>query len=241
MANTTPGDIEKSSLSEEIKRELKVLRNAPTMFNAMDLIPSECTWYILLEDMERYVRQVAEEFLGREEIRTVTIEPGLKGSRVPRTYIWLKRDSKHLVDKSRTVSADLVINPQMDRYSDELKRFADRFAPTHRDDGSEISRKKLIQIVQNIRDDHSIVGIPVDIVRVLQRLFDSDNRGFQDAYGSEKGARRCRVEVACKYNNKGERLALTAFKVTKYLEGSRGSRVDNRPIPRFTDRRYEDD
>lgn len=239
MANNT----NETQLSAEVKRQLEVLRNSPTIFNALDLIPSECTWYITAEDMERYVRKVAEEFLGREEIRFVTIEGSLKGSRAPHAYIWLRKDSKHLVsDRNRNVNANnMVMNPVIEQYSEELKRFADRFAPTHRDDGTEISRKKRIRLLDNGERDKNIKAMPVDLSRILERIFDSENRGFQDAYGSDRPARRCRIDVSCKYRKNDERNALLGFKVVKSLEGARGGRPNNRPIVSFSERRSYDD
>lgn len=238
MTNT---DIQKAPLSEEIKRQLAVLRQATTMFNAMNLIPSECSWYITAEDMEKHVLRVAEEFLGKGEVKMVTIEAGLKNSRVPRTYIWLKKDSKHLVDKSKSGNTGMVINPKVDRFSDELRRFADQFAPTQREDGSEISRKKRIRLMENTRGDKTIVAIPIDLTRILGRMFDAENRAFQDTYGSDVVARRCLIRGECKYTNRGDRPTLSAIKVTKYFEGVRDSHGNNRPMVNFRDRDNDDD
>lgn len=230
-------EVKNAPLSEEIKRQLMTMRQATTMFNVLNLIPSECAWYISAEKMEEYVLKVAEEFLGKGEIKMVTIEAGLKGSRAPRTYIWMKKDSRHLVDKSKSGSnSNMVISPRVDRFSDDLRKFADQFAPTKREDGSDISRKKRIRLMENTKGDKTITAIPVDLTRILGRIFDEENRGFQDTYGSDVPARRCLIRGECKYTTKNDRTTLTAIKVTKYFEGVR-DHSNNRPMVNF---RYSD-
>lgn len=237
----TNQDIQKAPINDQMKRALKALRQAPVFHNIMDLVPSACTWNIPIDNMETYVLTTAQEWLGKEEVKMVTIDPALKGRR-PVAYVWLRKDSRHLVDASKSKNTNLVISPKVERFSDELKKFADQFAPTEREDGTPISRKKRIDIRENERGDKSIVAVSVDINRILYRIFDVDNRGFLDMFGADATSRKCSLDCVCRYSKRGtNERELSYIIVTKRFDG--GMRKFDRPKARnsFRDSRREDE
>lgn len=240
MANN---DVKNANIPESVKRDMATLRQAPVMHNILNLIPSECSWYIEASDMEKYVLKVADEFLGSGEVRMVTIDPGYKSSAVPTTCIWLKKDSKHLVDNTKSNGSQMVITPHVDKFSEQLKRFCDQFAPQQRDDGTPISRKKRIVLVNNANQsgDRSIIGVRIDLTRVIARIFDVENRSFSDTYGADTPARRCNLNCKAIYNKNDDRPRLIAIRVTKRFDDMRGDRRNSRPIPSFKNNRNDDD
>ena len=227
------------------ERQLKVLKQAPVMFNMLDLVPSECTWYLSANDLEKHIYNMAAQYLGSNEITMVTLERGLKETRRPLCYLWIKKNSKHLVDR-RERDDKLVFTPTMERYSDDLKRFAEQFALNRQDDGTPINRKKLIRILKNDGGDSSIVAIPLDLNRVLQRLFDTENKGFIDTYGNgqDVSARRCWIKCKGIYDRRSDgRGQLQTIMVTKFFDGGRNNHGRPHPVGMFKDRddRYDDD
>lgn len=234
-------DIASANINDSMKRQLELLRKSPTFFNILGLTPTEVTWTIDLESMEKYVKETAERYLGNE-VRMATIDPTSR-TREPMCHIWLKADSKHLVDSSRgNGSNDQVFAPKVSRFSDELKRFADQFAPTENPDGTPISRKKLIKIKKNDRNlDQSIVAIPISLTRMLKRIFDVENRAFIDTYGSNGSLGRCNLKCSLKYTKKhnGDSV-LSAIRVTKRLDDD-SLRRRPRPIGSFRDSDRDDD
>lgn len=229
-----------NGLSSAIKRQLELLKQAPTFYNMMNLVPSEVTWNVDVEKMEKLVADTAAKYLGADEVRMATIDPTSR-SRAPLCFIWLKENSRHLVDASKGNNSNQVISPKVNRFSEDLKRFADQFAPTERPDGSPISRKKMIQVKSNRYGDKSIVAIPISIERVLKRLFDVENRGFIDTYGAGTAAPRCTLSVSMKYSTKrnGD-LVLSYFRITKKLDTD-GRHGRPRPVGSFNDRDDDED
>jgi hypothetical protein len=216
MATT---DIGNAPINDSMKRQLKTLRQSPVFYNLLSLIPSECTWTLPVEELERYVKETASEFLGKDEVRYVTIDAGPKIE--PRTYVWIKADSRHLVDRSKSNNTNMAITPKVERFSEDLKKFCDQFAPAYREDGSFINRKKRIQIARpSDRTDSSLRAVKVDLTRILLRIFDTDNRAFLDTYGSDTPARRVGLRFKVHWDKKGDRRALSAVSITKYFEGA---------------------
>lgn len=221
------------NVNDAIKRQLKTLQQAPVMFNLLSLIPSECTWTISLQDMENYVLKTAEEFLGRGEVKVVTIEPNSSLKKRPRCFVWISRDSRHLVDRSVSDNS-AVFTPQVDRFSDDLRSFCANFAPSERDDGTPINKKKKrIQITG--ADDSRIVGIVIDINKVINRLFDVENRGFQEAFGRSVPIRPVNLRGTVLTERRGDDNRIVGMKITKYFEGSSTQRRP-KPIKNFGDR-----
>lgn len=231
---------------EAKERQLKVLKQAPVMYNMLNLVPSECTWYISASDLEKHIYNTAAEYLGSSEITMVTLERGIKDNRRPYCYLWIKKNSRHLVER-RERDDRMVFTPAMERYSDDLKRFAEQFAPNRQEDGTPINRKKLIRLLKNENGDNSIVAIQLDLNRILQRLFDTENKGFVDTYGNgqDVNARRCWIRCRGIYDRRSDgRGQLQSIQVTKFLDGGRGNHSRPHPVGMFKDRndrdRYDD-
>ena len=230
----TNKEIENLPVNESVKRQLKTVQQCPVMFNLLNLIPTECTWVVPLRDMENYVLRTAEEFLGRGEVKLVTIEPPAKPTRSPYCYVWISRDSRHLVDRTVTDN-DAVITPQVDRYSQELRDFCNQFAPTEREDGTPINKKKRIRLVGAEGGDRSIVAVVIDLPRVLNRLFDVENRGFQEAFGKDVPIRPCNIRGNIIYERRGDRSEISVLKITKFFEGSRSGHARPKASRAFRD------
>ena len=214
----TLNDINKAPINDQMKAQLKMLRSSPVLYNMLGLVPTECTWTIKVDDMERFVMNIAKQYLGNE-VRMVTIEAGASKNKEPRTYVWLKADSYHLVDTQHGKNPNNVFTPKVDRYSEELKKFADLFAPEYYEDGSPINRKKRIRPLQNARGDKSIMAIPVSLSRVCKTMFDVESRAFQDTFGSDVPILRCSLRCDGTYYKRGDHLELSHITVTKYLPG----------------------
>lgn len=227
-------DIDSASIPAQMKTQLKTLRSAPVFHNMLGVVPTSCSWTIKVDDMERYVYNIAKEYLGNE-VRMVTIEPNQSKTREPYTYVWLKADSTHLVDTKTGRNINNVINVRVDRYSDALKQFADLYAPEYRDDGSYINRKKRIQPLPNSRGDKSIVAIPMSLTRLCRTIFDTEAKSFQETFGSDVPILKCDLHCVVKFIKRGDTMEMTHIVVTKSLPGKSGG---GKPSPRrsFSDR-----
>ena len=229
-----------NGLSSAIKRQLELLKQAPTFYNMMNLVPSEVTWNVDVEKMEKLVADTAAKYLGADEVRMATIDPTSR-SRAPLCFIWLKENSRHLVDTSKGNNSNQVISPKVNRFSEDLKRFADQFAPTERPDGTPINRKKMVQERDpDDRTDKNIKGIVISVSRVLYRVFDVENRAFLDTYGRDVSAPRCELSCKVLMNSMADGTKrVFAFRVTKRVQNSEHRRPSARPA--FRDRQDEDD
>lgn len=221
-------------LSPAIRDQLAIMKQAPVLFNSAGLIPASAGWVLTIEQMEDAIQKTAIQYLGASEVKYVTVNCFNK--REPLACVWLRKDSKHLVDKSAANDPDLLVKVEVSRYSEELKRFADNFAPTHREDGTPINRKKRIQLVREDRGNKDIIAVKVDINLFLARLFDVDNKGFMDTYGQGASARRVVVDCSIIYDNRrnssGEKKPI-AFKIEKSFEGDGLMKGRNKPVPAF--------
>jgi len=227
---------------EAKEHQIKVLKQAPVMYNLLDLVPSECTWYITASDLEKHIYNMACQYLGASEVTMVTLERGLKETRRPYCYLWIKQNSRHLVDR-RERDPNQVFTPTMERYSDDLKRFAEQFAPNRQEDGTPINRKKLIRLLKNENSDKSIVAIVLDLNRILQRLFDTENKSFIDTYGNgpDVNARRCWIRCRGIYDRRSDgRGQIQSIQVTKFFDGGRSNHSRPHPVGQFRDRDNRD-
>lgn len=231
MSNNPNGN----GLNESTKRQLELLRQSPTLFNMLSLTPSAVTYNIDIEKMEQYVADIAAKYLGKEEVRMATIDPQSR-TREPLCYIWLKSDSRHLVDKSDRADSNQVFVPKISKFSDELKRFGEQFCPTERSDGTPINRKKMIQIRKNDKPgDQSIVAVPISLSRMLNRIFDIENRAFIDTYGTGVSAPRCNLKCSLRYVKKRDgNSSLASIQVVKRLDTDSMNRRP-RPVGSFRD------
>jgi hypothetical protein len=225
-------EIDQLNVNDAIKRQLKTVQQAPVMFNMLNLIPTGCEWIISAQDMEGYVMKTAEEFLGRGEVKQVTIDAGASMKKPPRCFVWISRDSRHLVDRSVS-DANAVFTPQVDRYSDDLRTFCANFAPHEREDGTPINKKKRVQIVGS--DDSRLVGIIIDINKVIMRIFDYDNRAFQDAFGRDVPVRPVTLRAKVISERRGDENRIVALQIKKQFESANTHRRP-RPLKNFSDR-----
>lgn len=231
------------TVNESMQRQLEFLSKAPTIFNILSLVPSETTWVIKLDDMEKYIRDIAAQYLGSEEILFVTIDPSVSGShrREPQCHVWLNRNSRHFVDyTAKKESGNMLINPTIHQFSNELKRFADQFAPLEDANGNRKNRKKLITLSEsaNYKD---ILAVNISLSRAVYRLFDAENRAFTETYGAGTSAPKCNIVCSLSYSKKrnGDNV-LSAIRVTKKQEVLTQRRPT--PVSSFRDRdRYDDD
>lgn len=231
----TNKEIEALPVNDSIKRQLKTLQQSPVMFNLLNLIPSKCTWIVPRQDMENYVLKTAEEFLGRGEVKLVTIDAAPRANRAPRTVVWIDKNSRHLVDRSISDN-DAVFVPTVERYSQDLRNFADQFAPTEMDDGTPINRKKRIKLTAaEGRENSGIIGIYIDLSRILSRLFDVENRGFQETFGKDVPVRPCSIHCDLIYEKRGDSKFVMAVQVVKYFEGNQTGHARPRPVKNYYD------
>lgn len=231
----TNKEIDSLNVNDAIKRQLKTLQQSPVMFNLLNLIPSKCTWVVPRQDLENYVLKTAEEFLGRGEVKLVTIDAAPRANYAPRTVVWIDKNSRHLVDRSINDN-DAVFVPTVERYSQDLRNFADQFAATETDDGTPINRKKRIKLTAaEGRENSGIIGIYIDLSRVLSRLFDIENRGFQEAFGKDVPVRPCSMNCDLIYEKRGDSRMIMAIKITKYFEGNNGGHARPRPVKNYHD------
>ena len=145
-----------------------------------------------------------------------------------------------MVDNTIRGNGNQVMTPVVRRYSDDLKRFAEQFAPVETPNGKPISRKHMIQERQpDDRTDQNLVAIMVSVGRVIYRVFDAENRAFLDTYGRDVSAPRCEVRCSALIRNRGEGSVVYAIRVVKRVE----VRDTRRPTARqsFRDRRNDDD
>ena len=233
-------EIRNAPINDSMKRQLETLRNSTAFFNILNRTPSEVSWNISLDQMEEIVYNTAAEFLGAKEIVTVTINNRGK-SREPECLVWIRKDSRHRVDSTVRGKGDQVFSPTVNRYSEELKRFCEQFAPTERPDGTPINRKKMVQERDpDDRTDKNIKGIVISVSRVLYRVFDVENRAFLDTYGRDVSAPRCELSCKVLMNSMADGTKrVFAFRVTKRVQNSEHRRPSARPA--FRDRQDEDD
>lgn len=231
---------ENPDLSDSMIRQLITLRHAPAMFNILNMSPSECSWNISPADMEEHIRRTAAKFLGANEIVMVTVDPVARSTE-PICCVWLRSNSKHLVDKSSYDNGQQqVLQPSVKRFSPELTKFAEQFAPLENPDGTPRNRKKLIKLCDNDARDSSVKGLEISLNRMIFTFFDAENRAFQDTYGNGVASPRCDIRCKLIYSkrNDGDRGRLEAIKITKFLSNAAGRRR-LRPTRSFNDHRSD--
>lgn len=220
--------------TKEIKDQLVTMSQSPMCYNMLHLVPSSCTWNLTLQEIENHALGIARKFLG-DDVKMVTIH-NRKSTREPRCVVWLPSNSRHLYDDNANGS-NQVLTPKVQRFSKELKDFAAQFAPSYDDEGRYINEKRRIIIVNDKnehRDANGIVGIIISINNVLLRLFDADNRGFIDTFGTSARNKKCMIRCTILYSGGNEeRRQMIGIRVTKSVsdEGTRR----HRPIPNFRD------
>lgn len=242
MANgITMQSIDKLAVSDEIKRQLKFLKQAPVLYNNVGLLPSEASWYIPKDTMEQLIEKTAKEYLGAKEVRMVGIEPVNRDQRNqqwPYVTLWLPANSRHLYENVGTAGKTndpLAMSVQVNKYSRELIDFCDQYAPTHdRRTGREIKRSKRIVIIKPSKESpRGMIGIDLDLKAFMMRSFDAKNKGFIDVWGNDLGVRS--VNVHCSVIYKGhENEKIIAIRVTKKYAGD-GERLRT-PVRAYSDR-----
>lgn len=215
----------------EMKKRLKALKQSPVAFCNVDLLPSETVWIVPIDVLERQIRSLMATYLEAKEIQDVTIwrEPDRKG--VPKVIVWLRSDSKHLVEKSERTD-DQLISPTVQRYSQQLRDMCDQFAPLKNDDGYDIPRKKRIDILK-ARHDTGLSGVRLDFMRVADRLFDRNNKGFLKTFGNDSPMRPITLVYNALYDRR-DGNKMTAFRITKKYSDRDTS--DRRPVPSYRDK-----
>lgn len=236
--------IDKLQCSEEIKRQLKFLKQSPVFYNNGTLLPSEATWNISKETLEQLIEKTAKDYLGAKEVRMVGIEAVNREGRNqqwPYVTLWMPSNTRHLYEEVSTAgpgsSAEpLAMNVKVNRYSKELIDFCDQYAPSHdRRTGREIKRSKRITIVRPDKESpHGMIGIDLDLQKFITRFFDAKNKGFVDAWGNDTAVRS--VNVYCSIIYKGrESDRIIAVRVTKKY-ASDGERTKT-PVRAYADRK----
>ena len=221
------------SRNEAIENDIKLLKSNPLIHNTLGLLPAEVTYVIPLDDLEKSIREIAKRYIDGIEYTTIEIEPS---SGRPNAYVWLRRDSKHLIDR-RADDPDMVFNPHIVQFSQALKDFADNFAPDKDEKGRFIDRSRRIQIKSPRGNNSNLVAIKIDLDKVLQRIFDINNLSFRDTYGkNDKSlvARPCKMRCKLIYKSDRkdgfDRRNCLGLRVTKLYQHSRFDRNDDRPV-----------
>lgn len=220
--------------TKEIKDELTTMAQSPMCYNILHLVPTSCTWNLTLQEIENHALGIARKFLG-DDVKMVTLHDR-KATREPRCVVWLPANSRHLYDDSSSGS-NQILTPKVKRFSKELKDFAAQFAPAYDDEGRYINEKHRIVIVndKNARGDgpNNIAGILISVNNILLRLFDADNRGFIDTYGSAARNKRCSISCRILYSGRDDRRQMIGIRVTKSVSDETNRRT--RPVPSFND------
>lgn len=233
--------IDKLNCSDEIRRQLKFLKQSPVFYNNGALLPSEATWYIPKDTLEQLIENTAKDYLGAREVRMVGIEAVNKDRRNqqwPYVTLWLPATTRHLYEQVSTTGKNnepLAMNVQVNRYSKELIDFCDQYAPSHdRRTGREIKRNKRITLVHADKESpRGMIGIDLDLQKFIMRYFDAKNKGFVDAWGNDTAVRSVNVHCSIVYKGR-ESDRIIALRVTKKY-ASDGERTKT-PVRAYTDR-----
>ena len=237
-------DDRKADTSAVRDMSLKLVQECQLMHNIKGLAPVETVYNLIPTDLEKIIFDMASTLL--DGIDCVTLEL-LKNGNTPTLipYVWLPRDSKHLIDKSAN-EPGMVINPRVSAYSEKLKIFADNFAPDRDEKGKKIDRSRRIQLVKPRFGSTNLIAVRCDITKFLIRLFDADNLSFRETFAKGNGRVSIRpVEISAKIISRNKDFPqdirdVLCLRVTKRYADNRNNR--NRPIVgSFQERRNRDD
>lgn len=225
----TNAEIDKLPVSKEVKVELKKMRQCPITFSNIGQIPSEAVWIVTPEVLESQIRELLSTYLGASEVKDVTLWKG--GKTAPFVLVWLHKDSKHIID-SNIDAKDMVFVPKVQKFSDELKNMCDQLAPRRDPEtGADIPRKKRIFIIGS-KNASSLIGVKLDLMLIISRLYDARNTGFSAVYGNDN-ARPVNIQMQPIRDSKRDDAKIRAYRITKtYADNA----VGRRPIPAFRDR-----
>lgn len=223
-----------------LENDLKTLRSSPVFHNLLGYGPSECVYVLTIGDLEKDIENMAKRYL--DDIQFVTIEIVPNSGR-PIAYVWLRNDSKHLVDKKTEKDQNMVFNPRIMQFSQQIKDFADNFAPDTDDNGNKIDRSRRLKLLNPKTGNNNFVAIRVDINRFIQRMFDAKNFDFRDVYSrnnTNHSVRPCGIKCKMLYHTKEgpySRKNCNGIRITKYYLDSRANGYGmDRPIIGFNDR-----
>lgn len=241
-------EIEALNCSDQLKRRMLKSRECCVTFANTDLLPTECTWFFSISEMERIVADIAKAYLGDREVNqtSIQVEYAKNGSAAPMAYVWLRKDSQHLIDKSlQAPSSGVTVTGS--KYSKALIELADLYAAEYDLHNNFIPRNKRVDIRdQDMRSrrgqESNIVALALDLQKILERLLDVTNTGFKEVYGDDAPAKATKLLIAAKrknirkmdsdgYERKGQ---LLGFRVTKTYNADM-DRSDEKPIPAFRD------
>lgn len=223
-----------------LENDVNTLRSSPVFHNLLGYGPSECVFVLAIDDLEKDIENMAKRFL--DDIQFVTIEI-IPNSGRPIAYVWLRKDSKHLVDKRAEKDQNMVFNPRIMQFSQQIKDFADNFAPIVDENGKKIDRSRRLKLLNPKTGNNNFVAIRVDVNRFIQRMFDANNLDFRDIYirnNSNHSVRPCGIKCKMLYRTKEgpySRKNCNGIRITKYYLDSRSNGYGmDRPIIGFNDR-----
>lgn len=247
-------EIDKLLVDPNIKAQLKMLKQSPVMFNMGFQLPGECVWTMSINALADEFKRMGSVYLGRDEIRFVSITRTRDPRSMPDVVFWIPRDSRHVVNKNYAQGAkDMLVVPEFREFSDDIKRLVDQLGPITDQNGREIKRSKRIRLFHDDHGDSSIVGVQMDFIRLIEKYFDRKNTGFRDTWGQDSVIRPCSIHLVFVHersprrrewswdtqNRRANRTSdegkLVAVRIIKYYADSAGGK--STPVPAFNDRR----
>jgi len=144
-----------------------LVEKAVTSYNTAGFSPVASVFRLSPEQLKVQLLRCAQVFI--KDAKMVTLDIDNKHGTVG-AFLWLPDDSPNIRDTS-TLKENSAVKKAIYRYSPELKQFMDRFSP---DDSKRL-----------FADENSmhLVGLPIQIERLLFIIFDSRGERYNKEYG----------------------------------------------------------
>lgn len=171
---------------EQIRR---LARTAPIAYTCGGYLPQEAVWRLKPEEVAEIVMRNSLPFLNdivQVEIDTTPMpgkdEHGNKIMRdIPVAYVWLKKDSPNLVDKSLE-NTDAAVKFSISSPSDELKEYYNKFGT---DPKLRVLDGDGFVKTQGRTKKESYGGVVVFVDRFIKLEFDAHGNDFAKKFGHE--------------------------------------------------------
>lgn len=176
--------------TEEKKRCLA--RTGAIAYTIGNYLPHECKWELREKDIIEIIGRLTEPFLGNE-VKDITLgayplqsrdSEGRKTTKnIAIAYVWLSKDSRHLIDKSLN-EMDTAIRMTVDSPSDKIKEYAAKFSvdgKLHKVNGQNTGMEDR----RKSRSGPTYTGIVVDVFKFLMLEFDPYCNNYGENFGKE--------------------------------------------------------
>lgn len=192
--------------------ELAEMMMTPAQFSITGATPCSATWKFTTNALEKLVVKCCREII--PEIESASFHPTSKGAVI--VAVWLNGNCRHFINNKLQ---NTVINRQIREYSEDLKKFCDRY-------GLFMKKKGNIDgvILRPAKEDpRNLIGINIDLMKIIKVLFDADNAEFNKRFPSDERRQICQVIPTWHFKKYKD----NNFDTIEYLEITKTEKLHN--------------